>query len=269
MYPSLPTSFLLSLCLIGLGFLPPPAVADDNDEGAPLQGHLQQNAKTKATKEPALKPMVPITDMNQPGNSAEDQAGETSVDHSLDGQAQSTSAGDMFAPHSDLPSGQPQNMLKGYASLEDIGNAEAADPDADDQELLIAWDRWRNRFLRAVQLGMQETLNNLSEGNLRWDQRLQTMVSRYPMGTESWFYCQITPDLKIVHLKIIHSSGIRSYDQAVMSAVDALQGSSILRYPPRSKRQVVVQVAGIKTAETSEFHFFKFGDVERQMVPGQ
>ena len=34
------------------------------------------------------------------------------------------------------------------------------DPDASDKELMIAWDRWRNRFLQAVLASTSEMLNS-------------------------------------------------------------------------------------------------------------
>jgi hypothetical protein len=50
--------------------------------------------------------------------------------------------------------------------------------------------------------------------------------------------------------------------------VQSLEGSSILKFPSRSRRPLVTQTAGIKTAETSEHEFHKFGDTERYTVPG-
>jgi len=138
------------------------------------------------------------------------------------------------------------------------------DPDEEDQLLMVEWDRWRNRFLWSVQSGIQEILDNPTEATLRWDERKQAMVSKFPLGTMAWFSCQITPDKQIVNLKLMRSSGYPGYDDAVLESVRALQGSSILRYPPRSKRRIVTQVAGVKTADTGEYKYFKFGDVEHQ-----
>lgn len=160
--------------------------------------------------------------------------------------------------------------LQGSASKTDSelsAGVEDADPDAGDQELQVEWDRWRNRFLHAVQSGMQEAMNNPTEETVRWDANKQAMVSRFPMGTIAWFSCQITPDLRIHHIKLLHTSGYPAYDRAVLDAIDSLQGSSILHYPRGSKRMVVTQMAGIKTAEQSEYRNFHFGDVERQKVP--
>lgn len=159
-------------------------------------------------------------------------------------------------------------LLKGSASKSDARLNLEDDPDAYDQELMIEWDRWRNRFLRAIQSGMQDTLNNSNDEYLRWDPRQQAMVSCFPLGTTAWFSCQVTPDRRIVKLKLVTSSGFPGYDQAVLEAIASLESSRILQYPRGSKRNIVTQVAGIKTADSSEYKYFKFGDVERQRIPG-
>jgi hypothetical protein len=112
-------------------------------------------------------------------------------------------------------------------------------------------------------------LNNSQDGNLRWDPRTQTVVRQFPLGTAAWFYCQVTADRRIVNFKFLHGSGYPNYDQAVQEAIAALAGSSILRFPAGSHRLKVEQAAGIKTAESSQNEFFKFGDVEKYRVPAE
>lgn len=158
--------------------------------------------------------------------------------------------------------------LKGSASKSEAGLNATFDPDADDRELMIEWDRWRNRFLRAIQSGMQETLNNSTDEYLRWDPRQRAMISRFPLGTTAWFSCQVTPDRRIVKLKLVNPSGFPGYDRAVLEAIASLEGSRILQYPRGSKRNIVTQVAGIKTSDSSEYRYFKFGDVEHQRILG-
>lgn len=160
-------------------------------------------------------------------------------------------------------------VLKGSASLES-GKLGAEDPDSDDQELQIEWDRWRNRFLRAVQLGVQENVNNPEPEEYvrpRVDPSTGYIMPRFPMGTSAWFSCQITSDRRIKNLSLIKSSGFSTYDAAVLRAVRALEGTSLLRYPSGSHRLTVTQEAGIKTAESAEFRYYKFGDVERYRTP--
>lgn len=153
--------------------------------------------------------------------------------------------------------------LKGTANMDDMGGLQGQDPDLDDRELQVEWDKWRNRFLWAVQSGVQEALNNPDDTMMRWDPQRQSVVMRFPMGTVAWFACKITNDKRIENLKLMHTSNYPGYDKAVLQAVKSLEGTTILRFPKRSKRLFVSQSAGIKTAETGERQFFNFGDVER------
>ncbi len=176
------------------------------------------------------------------------------------------------ADDSNLQSGQgkldpTKGPLKGTAQMDENG-LQSQDPDIDDQELQVEWDKWRNRFLWAVQSGVQEALNNPDDAMLRWDPQRQSVVMRFPMGTVAWFACKITNDRKIENLKLMHTSNFPGYDKAVLSAVKSLEGTSLLRFPKRSKRLSVTQSAGIKTAESGERQFFNFGDVERYRTGG-
>lgn len=160
-----------------------------------------------------------------------------------------------------------KTILQGSASHADTGPA--ADPDMDDQELQVEWDKWRNKFLWAVQSGVQEALNNPDDVDLRFDPRRGMVVVRFPLGTVAWFHCKISADRHIVSAKIKQTSGFPNFDQAVINSITALEGSSYLRFPRRSQRQFVTQTAGIKTSDSPEKQYFKFGDVEKYRVPGQ
>ena len=159
-----------------------------------------------------------------------------------------------------------KNPLKGKAELGDTGLA-SQDPDIDDQELQVEWDKWRNRFLWAVQSGVQEALNNPDDQMLRWDPQQNVVVMRFPLGTVAWFNCKVTNDRRIAEVKLMHSSGFPGYDKAVVNAVKSLEGTSILRFPKRSRRQFITQQAGIKTSDSGDRQFFHFGDVERYRAP--
>jgi hypothetical protein len=165
-------------------------------------------------------------------------------------------------------------ILKGNASILDGKVAE--DPDLQDRELMVEWDRWRNKFLRAVQLQVQAGVNHPDD----WeeDARPKLVIDpytgqpvgvqpRFPMGTEAWFTCQITADKRVKNLSIVKPSGYPAYDKAVLEGVRALEGTSMLIYPSGSKRQVVGQTAGIRTAGSSDYQYHHFGDVEH--VRGQ
>lgn len=260
---------LLAALVSSLGFVCLPTLAADDQTSYQASGEMQKGDKPlkgrvehhgDADSPEPLKKQSPWIDMNQPDGG----------DEKLQGKAQSD-----WEEDKQLRPGQAKperEMLKGYASSEGLdGQAGMAseDPDVDDSELMIEWDRWRNRFLRAVQKGMQYNLNsNFSEENLRYDPQRHVMVSAFPNGTEAWFYCQITNDRRIVRSKIVRSSGFKNYDRALLLALDNLQGSSILRYPKGSKRVVVEQVAGVVKAETAQDRYFHFGDVEHQRIPG-
>lgn len=158
-------------------------------------------------------------------------------------------------------------LLQGSAMQSDFGPA--GDPDIDDQELQVEWDKWRNKFLWAVQSGVQEALNNPDDVDLRYDPSRGMVVVRFPLGTVAWFHCKISADRHIVSAKIKQTSGFPNFDQAVLHSINALEGSSYLRFPRRSQRQFVTQTAGIKTSDSPERQYFKFGDVERYRTPGQ
>ncbi len=158
-------------------------------------------------------------------------------------------------------------LLQGSAMQSDYGPA--GDPDMDDQELQVEWDKWRNKFLWAVQSGVQEALNNPDDVDLRFDPRRGMVVVRFPLGTVAWFHCKISADRHIVSAKIKQTSGFPNFDAAVLHSINSLEGSSYLRFPRRSQRQFVTQTAGIKTSDSPERQYFKFGDVERYRAPGQ
>lgn len=161
-------------------------------------------------------------------------------------------------------------VLKGNASLLDGKVSE--DPDLQDRELMVEWDRWRNRFLRAIQLQVQASVNNPDD----WDdtaprrkmvydpvRRVVIVQPRFPLGTEATFTVDVTPDKRIKNLAILHSSGQPAYDRAVLDGIRALEGTSLLTYPAGSHRKVVNEVATIRASTSSDYQYQHFGDVER------
>lgn len=166
-------------------------------------------------------------------------------------------------------------LLKGNASLTGGKAGLQDDPDREDKELMVEWDRWRNKFLRAVQLQVQAGVNHPDD----WEEESRPRVvvdpytgrpmvmPRFPMGTEAWFSCDVTNERKVKNLKIVKPSGFPAYDKAVLEGVRALEGTSMLEYPHGSHRLVVSETAGIRTAQTSEYQYHHFGDVERVRQP--
>ncbi len=159
-----------------------------------------------------------------------------------------------------------EGYLKGSAEMAELEPAKE-DPDADDKELMIAWDRWRNRFLRSVLASTSEMLNSDQARNFQINQNTHIMEAKYPVGTVAWFVCEVTRDRQIKRLRILNTSGFSEYDQAVLEAVQALQGSSLLRFPSGSRRNAVLQGGAVERAVKPQNQYFRFGDIERYRVP--
>lgn len=201
----------------------------------------------------------------------------------LKGNVQATE--DSLQAKTDATAGEPlkgsatengPTILKGTAVMTGGKLGAQQDPDLEDRELMVQWDRWRNQFLRAVQLQVQADVNNADgwddppvRSNIVYDPRTgQAYVQpRFPMGTEAWFTCQVTSDRKIKNLAITKTSGNEEYDRAVLHGVRMLEGSALLNYPSGSHRTFVNQSAGIRTASSSDYQYHQFGDVERVRHP--
>lgn len=234
--------------------------------GEPLKGNVDEEAPLEPTKVAPLAPLEPLATPVVPAKPKKPLEG--TVDKTDKGKPLQGDAND---DDENLNAMQPKTdekkPLQGTAAVDDDALTKE-DPDAEDQELQVAWDKWRNKFLWSVQSSVQESLNNPDDAMLRWDPQRNVMLSRFPLGTVAWFSCQVTPDRHITKFKLLRSSGFPNYDKAVQNAVYSLEGSSILKYPARSRRPIVTQIAGIKTADSGERQFFHFGDVEHYNVPG-
>ena len=138
------------------------------------------------------------------------------------------------------------------------------DPDAGNQELDIEWDRWHNALQHAIQSGVLAKINVHDNIQFVWDARTQMMQSRYPNGTTAWYSCNVSPNRKITNIRITQSSRYPTYDQALLQAINDLQGNKILRYPNGSRRQIATQEAAVGTAPENNFQNMHYGDVERQ-----
>jgi hypothetical protein len=223
----------------------------------PLKGGVE-DTNVVPNKEEHLKDQIPMM-VPVPKKKLEGQADENGR-NPLKGQAEDESANLQGL------NGQTDNkVLQG--SAQQLDGSASEDPDTSDQQLMVEWDAWRNRFLRAVQSDVQSNLNNSEDTMSRWDPRSQTVIRQFPLGTTAWFKCDIREDQKIVNFQLVKSSGFPNYDRLVMDAVAALNGTEILRFPSKSKRHRVNQMAGIQTASKSSNEYFHFGDVERYRTP--
>ncbi len=257
-----------------------PDIADNTLNKPPLEGEVD-DAEVVPKKAAPLVPLVPMAVPVLPKTNQSDGLAGKAEQAKEDEQSTSPMAGKVdkssLQGQEDMdddglkpltataaPSG---GLLKGGARIED-GGLTGEDPDAQDQELQVEWDRWRNRFLQAVLSGAMDNLNNPQEADLRFDPRTQRVIIQFPLGTIAWFSCQITNDRQIKTLRLDQSSGYENYDRAVLNAVRDLGGTAILQFPRRSRRLVVSQNGGVKTSDHTERQFFRFGDVERYTVPG-
>lgn len=200
----------------------------------------------------------PVVPDRQPGKSLQGQANQ------LDNGLQMPSGNLQPLQPKQAPVKKP--VLQGSAVLNGGKLSTEQDPDMEDRELMVEWDKWRNRLLRAVQLQVQAGVNNPDsdeDARPRIDFRTGQVMPRFPMGTEAWFYCEVTSDRRIKVLKITQSSGFSSYDRAIIEGVRALEGTSLLQFPRGSRRLIVNQEAGIKTAAQADYTYYHFGDVER------
>jgi hypothetical protein len=154
--------------------------------------------------------------------------------------------------------------LQGGAGDTTLSGGTSEDPDAGNQELDIEWDRWRNTLIQAIQANTVKNINVHNNINFVWDPRTQMMQSRYPNGTSVWYFLNVLPNRKIVNVRLTQMSQYPSYDQAVLQAINSLQGNKILQYPRGSKRTIVAQEANVSTSAESSIQNFNFGDVERQ-----
>jgi len=278
-FPRAATLFAFALLLASIGAqCVPAALASDWEEDGAKQStvapapaetppQLEQPRKKKRMKMQTGR--IEANDGDLQGLKGREGATEplkgNTDQNSLQGSAQDEGDASLTPMKPTMQGGKP--LLQGSAMQSDFGPS--GDPDMDDQELQVEWDKWRNKFLWAVQSGVQEALNNPDDVDLRFDPRRGMVVVRFPLGTVAWFHCKISADRHIVSAKIKQTSGFPNFDQAVINSIMALEGSSYLRFPRRSQRQFVTQTAGIKTSDSPERQYFKFGDVERYRVPGQ
>jgi hypothetical protein len=253
-------SFCLAVTFFSASITPLPVRADDQPPPArePLKGGIE-DTDVAPTKKEHFNSEIPMAVPVPPKQKLE---GKT--DHSaLEGQAQDDGDANLQGMNGQAD----KKILQGNA--QQLDGSVGSDPDTTDQELMVEWDAWRNRFLQAVQSDVQSNLNSSEDTMLKWDPRRQTVIRQFPLGTVAWFKCDIREDRKIVNFELLKSSGYPNYDRIVMDAVAALNGTDILRFPSKSKRHKVNQMAGIATATESTKEFFHFGDVEKYKVPSQ
>lgn len=257
---------LLAACL-QLTFVQTQCAAQDNagsfagsdrppQQMAPLQGSVEQTHKNRGTNLNGgidANAQQPLT-----GGAQGYPSGP------LTGGAQGYPSGPLqqMVPATDAYPGQPP--MQGFAGQNPYALNASADPDEADQELQVQWDIWRNNLIHAIQLGALARINVHNEQNFVFDPRKRMMVSRYPLGLSAWYACEVLPNGRIINIRLTQPSQFPSYDQAVLQAINDLQGNRILAYPAGSRRQIVSQEASVKTAGETQIQNTQFGDVETQ-----
>lgn len=132
------------------------------------------------------------------------------------------------------------------------------------KEIGIEWDRWRNKFARAI---WKRTNQKLAGGDA-------IMIGRYyikygnnpkldfPQGVMAEVACDITSDRRVNNVRVVSSTGVSQFTQLVVSSFEELNSKSVLEFPKGSQRQCVSMNVTMKMG-TGQFHETKFDDVEK------
>ncbi len=121
-----------------------------------------------------------------------------------------------------------------------------------EHELAIDWDGWRNKFAKTVKDRMfSNAYEALSVKN----------------GAITWYHCEVTRDKQLKNVRIIRSSGDFWYDNAVIKAINKVDGDPILEFPKGSIRTEVATDIGIQFGKGQRGEL-RFNDVEyRPLTP--
>lgn len=168
------------------------------------------------------------------------------------------------------PQLQPPPELTGGAAGNRFGLHANADPDASDHELMVAWDKWRNKFAHTVWEHFCERLVGNDAVFLGpFEVKLgQAQGYHFPNGLFATYACVITSDRRITNLHIASSSGNPTLDGLILASVRDVDGKHSLIFPKGSRRQVVVEIESLGTGHGG-FHGRSYGDVEHYTQPNR
>lgn len=148
--------------------------------------------------------------------------------------------------------------LKGEASA-------ALDPDANNRDLLIEWDIWRNIVANQVNRNLTKHMNGW--GGYEINKATRHVESKFPTGIQAGVDFVISSDQKVLKAEIIQPSGYIEYDQLILKSVYELEKNrqaKLLRFPEHSRRKSVEEMLGIQKVQGSQPQpFLKFGDTEK------
>lgn len=157
--------------------------------------------------------------------------------------------------------GTPRNGLPGFAPPQNVGpnaaiqkqlipppKVDPNDPDAANQQLLIAWEQWHYRVAAKI--------------FQKFDGVASRMFSRALQAEVAY---DVTADGRIINVKVLRKSPDMIYNMTLYTVVKSLQGDPILAFPNGSRRMVVAKrgVFYFGTMKESGFKYHK-NDVELQ-----
>ncbi len=130
-------------------------------------------------------------------------------------------------------------------------------------EISIEWDRWRNRFARAV---WKRTNQKLAGGDAIMLGRFYIKYGNnrkpeIPRGAQVEVCCDITAERQVVNVHLVSTSGERNFNKLVLESFEDLNSKSLLEFPRGSQRNKVSMNLKLKIG-TGEFQETKFDDVE-------
>lgn len=139
------------------------------------------------------------------------------------------------------------------------------DLDANSLELLIEWDRWRNKVAFQLQHNLNKHMCSWDAQEINWATR--RVESKFPFGVHAGVDFVISSDRKVLKADIVHPSGYPDYDALVVRSVHELgrgRQAKLLQFPEHSRRLSVEQVLEFEKIDSIyKQQPLKFGDTER------
>jgi hypothetical protein len=150
-----------------------------------------------------------------------------------------------------------------YKSLEGTLSNDGASED-EDKELSIEWDRWRNKFAKAI---WKKTNQKLAGGDAWVFGKFYIKYGLNPIphfdkGVRAEVSCDITSEGRVCNVNVVTSSGVEKFTQLVVDSFHDLSYKSFLDFPKGSQREKVSMTIEMKMGN-GEFHEHKFDDVEK------
>ncbi|HEY9773025.1 MAG TPA: hypothetical protein V6C81_04385 [Planktothrix sp.] len=242
------------ISLLSLLIVTSVSAARAEDAGTAAAGDAQVPANSGM-----LRATVQDTEMQGEANGAAEKARpdlRMQRDPLLDGQAASTQA--PVLPGS-LIERAPMRL-----------NAEkSVDPDKDDRDMMLAWDKWRNHFAHTV---WQHYCENLMGPGTVFIGSVPIKLVNAPSGymfqngLHATYSCVVTSDRRILAAHITRSSGNPDLDAVILKSVESMSGKHSLTFPKGSRRQAINETESLGTGANG-WQGHAYNDVERYSAP--